>query len=187
MPGLDPAHTALILVDLQNGIVIGEKGPRSGTEVVGTAKELAARFRAAGAPVVLVHVGFRSEGELPSPRVDKPTMPTGPTPPDFSELVEGLRRDGDILIFKHHWGAFIGTDLDLQLRRRGVRTLVVGGIATNMGVESTVRSAWELSYDVIVVEDATTSRSTELHRFAMDNIFPQISRVVQANTVEFSR
>jgi nicotinamidase-related amidase len=186
MPVLDPATTALVLIDLQIGIVKGDKGPRSGAEVVATAKQLAERFRSAGAPVVLTQVGFRDAAELPSRCVDKPTLPEGATPPAFYEFVAGLHQDGDIAILKHHWGAFTGTDLDLQLRRRNVRTLVIGGLSTNMGVESTVRSAWELSYDVVLVEDATASRSAELHRFPVENIFPQISRVVKAQTVELS-
>jgi len=84
---------------------------------------------------------------------------------------------------KHHWGAFTGTDLDLQLRRRGVKTVVIAGIATNFGVESTARSAWELSYDVVIVEDASTSRSAELHAFAVQHILPQIARVVASEDV----
>jgi nicotinamidase-related amidase len=185
MPKFNPASTALILIDLQNGIVGVERGPRSGSDVVAGAKALAARFRAQRAPVVLVHVGFRNAEEFPSTVVDKPMLRKGETPPEFSEIVNGLRQDGDIVILKHHWGAFTGTDLDLQLRRRGVRTVVIGGIATNFGVESTARSAWELSYDVVIVEDITTSRSAALHSFAIDNIFPQIARVVKAETIEF--
>jgi nicotinamidase-related amidase len=175
MPIFDPATTALILIDLQKGIVAGDKGPRSGAEVVASAKELASRFRAAGALVVLVHVGFR----------DRPTLPKEPTPASFIEFVEGLEQDGDITVLKHHWGAFTGTDLDLKLRRRGIRTVVLGGIATNFGVESTARSAWELSYDVVIVEDVTTSRSAPLHAFAVEHIFPQIARVVKAQDIAF--
>jgi nicotinamidase-related amidase len=103
MPKLDPANTALVLIDLQNGIVSGEKGPRSGTEVTETAKQLATRFRAAGAPVVLVHVGFRNRAELPSACVDRPTLPPDVTPAAFYEFVQGLHQDGDITILKHHW------------------------------------------------------------------------------------
>ena len=88
---------------------------------------------------------------------------------------------GDVVVLKHHWGAFTGTDLDLQLRRRGVKTVVVAGIATNFGVESTVRSAWELSYDVVVVEDACTSMDADLHRFAIDKILPRIARITSAD------
>lgn len=182
MTTLDPGSTALILIDLQQGIVPRAGGPRSGEEVVRTATALAARFRAAGAPVVLVHVGFTPD-TMPSQNVDKPGLPPGGTPPAFSELVPGLRQDGDIVVLKHHWGAFTGTDLDLRLRRRGIRTVVIGGIATNMGVESTARSAWELSYDVVIAEDATASRSAELHAFAIEQILPQIARVTAADDI----
>ncbi|WP_312490504.1 hydrolase [Sphingomonas sp.] len=177
MTTLDPRTTALILIDLQDGIIPHAGGPRSGEDVVDTAKTLARRFRDAGAPVILVHVGFTPE-TMPSQNVDRPSLPARGTPPEFSAFVPGLRQPGDIVVLKHHWGAFTGTDLDLQLRRRGVRTVVIAGISTNMGVESTARSAWELSYDVIIAEDACASRSAELHAFAIENIFPQIARVV---------
>ena len=182
MPTFDPRATALILIDLQDGIVAGDKGPHSAADVVARGKTLADRFRAAGAPVVLVHVGFTPD-TMPSRNVDQPRLPAEGTPPAFSAFVEGLRQDGDIVVLKHHWGAFTGTDLDLQLRRRGIRTAVIAGIATNFGVESTARSAWELSYDVVIVEDASTSRSAELHAFAIEHILPQIARVVQSDAV----
>lgn len=186
MPAFDPATTALVLIDLQQGIVAGDKGPRSGEEVVARAKDLAARFREVCAPVVLVHVGWRSDGEQPSANVDKPApIPPGGVPAAWMALVDGLEQPGDVVVLKHHWGAFTGTDLDLQLRRRGVKTIVLAGIATNFGVESTARSAWELSYDVVVVEDATTSRSAELHAFSVENILPQIARVVGSEDVSF--
>ncbi|MGP7796846.1 hydrolase [Sphingomonas sp. CLY1604] len=185
MTTLDPRSTALILIDLQQGIVPHAGGPRSGEDVVRAAKALAARFRAAGAPVVLVHVGF-TPATMPSQIVDKPSLPAGGTPPAFSEFVPDLRQDGDIVVLKHHWGAFIGTDLDLQLRRRGIRTVVIAGIATNMGVESTARSAWELSYDVVIAEDATASRSADLHAFAIHNILPQIARIVACDALDLA-
>lgn len=185
MPQLDPSTTALVLIDLQKGIVGRDGlGPHAPGDVVDRARRLAERFRAAGAPVVLVHVGF-GPGEIPSLNVDKPSLPADGTPPAFTELVDGLRQDGDIVVLKHHWGAFIGTDLDLQLRRRGVKTIVLAGIATNMGVESTLRSGWELSYDMVVVEDACTSRSADMHRFAIEQIFPSIARVCVASDISF--
>lgn len=182
MPTLDPATTALVLIDLQHGILAMDLAPYSADLVVGRAKDLAARFRAVGAPVVLVHVRF-GEGERPSARVDKPMLPAGALPADWSELTTGLREPGDIVVTKHHWGAFTGTDLDLQLRRRGVTTIVLGGVATNFGVESTARSAWELSYDVVIAEDACTSRSEALHRFSIDTILPAIARVIPSDDV----
>jgi nicotinamidase-related amidase len=187
MTTLDPASTALVLIDLQEGIV-GMDGlaPRSGPQVVETCRNLAARFREARAPVALVHVALR-DGEMPSQKVDKPlNLPAGGTPPGWYQFVDNLREPDDIVVLKHHWGAFTGTDLDLQLRRRGVRTIVVAGIATNMGVESTVRSAWEHSYNVVVAEDACTSRGADLHAFAVTNILPQIARVTSADAISLS-
>ena len=185
MPHLDPRTTALVLIDLQNGIVGRDLAPRSGPEVVETAKALARRFRAAEAPVVLVQVGWSPDGaDLPSQQVDEPmVLPPGGIPAIWTALVEGLREEGDITVLKRHWGAFTGTDLDLQLRRRGVKTIVLGGIATNFGVESTARSAWELGHDVVLVEDACTSTDTNLHQMAINRIFPRISRVVVAEAV----
>jgi nicotinamidase-related amidase len=178
--------TALILVDLQKGVVPTAKAPRSGSEVVRTAKGLASRFREANAPVFLVHVSFEP-GNTPSQNVDEPRVPPGGTPPEFSHLVPGLSETSDIVILKHHWGAFIGTDLDLLLRRRGCRTVVIGGITTNMGVESTARSAWELTYDVVIIEDATASSSEDMHAFAIHQILPQIARVVAAKDLVITK
>ena len=84
---------------------------------------------------------------------------------------------------KRQWGAFYGTDLDLQLRRRGVRTIVLGGISTNYGVETTARDAWERNYNVVFAEDAMAARSAEDHAFAVTRIFPRIGRVSSADEV----
>lgn len=186
MTQLDPRTTALVAIDLQQGIVANSVAPHSAEDVVERTKALAAMFRKAGAPVVWVHVGF-AKGEAPSSRADQPSLPADGLPADFTKLVDGLQQDGDITVLKRHWGAFTGTDLDLHLRRRGVKTIVLTGIATNFGVESTLRSGWELSYDMVVVEDACTSRSAELHAFAIDNIFPKIARLTTADAIAFDR
>ena len=74
--------------------------------------------------------------------------------------------------------------LCLQLRRRGLTTVVIGGIATNMGVESTARAAHEHGYAVVLAEDAATSLSAEMHAFAFDHIFPHLGRVAKADEIE---
>ena len=102
------------------------------------------------------------------------------------ELADGLAKPGDILVTKRQWGAFHGTELDLQLRRRGIQTVVLAGVATNMGVESTGRQAWEHGYTLIIAEDATTGMSAELHNFAVSKIFPRISRVVRSADLSLS-
>jgi nicotinamidase-related amidase len=85
--------------------------------------------------------------------------------------------EGDIHIIKRQWGAFYGTELELQLRRRGVSRIVLGGISTNIGVESTARNAFELGFNQVLVEDAMSSSNADHHRFAVENIFPRLGRV----------
>ncbi len=113
-------------------------------------------------------------------------MPPGGFPADFSELVDGLKQPSDICITKRQWGAFHGTELDLQLRRRGIQTIVLAGVSTNIGVESTARQAWENGYALVLAEDATTSQSAELHRFSVENIFPRISRILKSEEIGFN-
>ncbi len=190
MPEFSPATTALVLIDLQQGIVaMPTLAPRSGAEAAAAGIRLAQRFRAGGAPVVLVNVAFAPDfGDALKPPVDRPMAhPEGGFPANFSDLVDGLYRPGDILVTKHQWGAFYGTDLDVQLRRRGIRTIVLGGIATNIGVESTARQAHEHAYEVVIAEDTTTSFSSEMHAFAVNAIFPMLSRVVKADDIALKR
>src|SRR6202041_3655075 len=98
--------------------------------------------------------------------------------------ISGLAEPSDIRITKRQWGAFYGTELDLQLRRRGVTTVVIGGIATNMGVESTARAAHEHGYAVVLADDATAGFSAEIHAFAFEHIFPHLGRVAKADEIE---
>jgi nicotinamidase-related amidase len=183
---LDPQTTALVLIDLQKGIVGRELAPHSGANVVRVGRELAGRFRAAGAPVVLVNVAFSADfKDAPRQPVDQPMpVPPGGFPADFSELADGLAEAGDILITKRQWGAFHGTELDLQLRRRGIRTIVLAGVATGIGVESTARAAWEHGYAVVIAEDATSSATVALHKFSIANILPRIARVSTSALIE---
>lgn len=187
MPILDPASTALVLIDLQNGIVARPWQPIEGAEVVRRAKPVAQHFRDAGAAVVLVNVAFANDyADAPGQNVDQPAVyPEGGLPVGWSDLVEGLAQPSDLRVTKHQWGAFHGTDLDLQLRRRGIKTMVLAGIATNIGVESTARQAWELGYDLVMLEDLCAGPSVELQQMAFTHIFPRISRVSRSDAIRF--
>ncbi len=189
MLNLSAPNSALILIDLQQGIVpMPGLAPRSGAEAAAAGIELAARFRAAGAPVVLVNVGFAADfGDALKQPVDRSMHRAGGFPANFSHLIDGLTHPSDILVTKHQWGAFYGTDLDVQLRRRGVQTVVLGGIATNMGVESTARQAHEHGYEVVIAEDTTRSLTSDMHVFSIDVIFPLLSRVVQSDDIALIR
>jgi nicotinamidase-related amidase len=182
---LPTTSTALILIDLQKGIATLQTAPYSVEDVIAKGKALAQRFRAAKAPVVLVNVAFSADfADVLKTPVDRSfSQPTG-FPKDWSELVDGLAEPSDLKVTKRQWGAFYGTDLDLQLRRRGVTTAVIGGIVTNMGVESTARAAHEHGYGVVLAEDATASFSAEMHAFAFEQIFPRLGRVAKADEIE---
>jgi len=175
---LDPTTTALIVIDLQRGIVARPAAPHSSSEVVERCARLAEAFRRAKAVVILVHVGFSDDdGDRLKPAADS-APPAGPMPSDWSEIVPEIGpHPGDIVIVKRQWGAFYGTGLELQLRRRGVRTIVFGGIATNFGVESTARDAYERGFEQIFVEDAMSGLTAGAHEFAVTTIFPRMGRV----------
>src|SRR6266550_4032044 len=135
---LDPKKTALVLIDLQNAIVGMNTVPHAAAQVVENSKKLADAFRVHGAPVVYVRVDLNDFMKLP---VDQPPdLGDKPLPAAASEITPSAGfQHGDILVTKRHWGAFAGTDLEQQLKSRGIDTVVLTGISTNAGVESTAR------------------------------------------------
>jgi nicotinamidase-related amidase len=174
---LDKKTTALIVIDLQKGIASRNTAPHDSKTVVANAAKLVNTFRANGMPVFLVHVSS-SGAERLNPITDETwTMPPK-MPSDWNEFVDEMRpQPSDIVITKRQWGAFYGTDLDLQLRRRGIRTIVLCGIATNYGVESTARFAYEYGYQQIFPEDAMGAMSEEAHRASVNFVLKRMGRV----------
>jgi nicotinamidase-related amidase len=146
--------------------------------VIKNSAAIAQAFRTDKLPVFLVRVAFSSdEKDALRPVVDAP-WPAQTRPPDWTDIVPELGpKPGDIVITKHQWGAFHGTELDLQLRRRGITTIVLCGIATNIGVESTARFAFEYGYNQIFAEDAMSAMSIEEHTFTVFKIFPRLGLV----------
>jgi nicotinamidase-related amidase len=173
---LDPKKTALVVIDLQNAIVGMNSVPHTAAKVVENSKKLAEAFRAHGAPVVFVRVDLNDFMKLP---VDQPpNLGDKPLPASASEIAPSAGfQHGDILVTKRHWGAFAGTDLEQQLKSRGIDTVVLTGISTNAGVESTARQGTGLGFAFVLVEDACSSQNAEHHRFAFENIFQRLTRV----------
>lgn len=183
---LSPSECALVAIDLQRGIVQIPTAPRPASDVVANAARIAATMRQQGGVVVLVRVTASPDGkDALQPKVD-PATGQGPLSraADWADLVPELKAHaGDIVITKRQWGAFYGTELDLQLRRRRIRTILLCGISTNIGVESTARDAYERGYDQIFVEDAIAARSAAEHEHTVTRIFPRIGRVRSTNEV----
>ena len=173
---LPPKSSALVLIDLQKGITGFPIAPHPSTEVVRNATSLANRFREIGAPVFLVRVAFPI-GETALKLITDVQVPLPASEPEGWLELAVEPHPQDILILKRHWGAFYGTELDLQLRRRGIETIVLGGIATNFGVESTARTAHEFAYHLIFAEDAMGALAPADHEFAIQTIFPRLGRV----------
>ncbi|MGO8757793.1 MAG: hydrolase [Terracidiphilus sp.] len=175
----EPHGTAIVVIDLQKGIAGLSGMPHSSESVIANCVALLDAARSVGAQPILVHVGRSPDfGDALKVTADEPMRASGAMPPGWSDLIPGLNRQpGDIAILKRQWGAFYGTDLDLQLRRRRLNTIVLCGIATEFGVESTARDAYELGYEQVFAEDAMTGRTAESHANAVQRIFPRMGRV----------
>jgi nicotinamidase-related amidase len=172
---LNAEKTALVLIDLQNAVVGINTAPHTAAQVVENSKKLAQAFRAHGAPVVYVRVDLNEFLKLP---VDQPQNMGDRPPAVASEIAPSAGfQPGDILLTKRHWGAFASTDLEQQLKARGVDTVVLTGISTNAGVESTARQGTGLGFAFVLVEDACAGQDAEQHRFAFEKTFPRLARV----------
>ena len=171
---------ALVLIDLQNGILSMPLAPHNASQILEKTVALGRRFREIGAPVVLTRVAFsKNYADKLNQPVDVPMqVPPGGLPSEWSQFASEIESlSADVVITKRQWSAFFGTELDLQLRRRGISSIVLGGISTNFGVESTARDAWQYNYAVIVAEDASTSVAADLHKFSVEKILPRVARV----------
>ena len=177
---LAPRTTALVLIDVQKGTLGLPLAPHEPATVIENSARLASHFSQKGAPVVLVRVDFSKDfGDRPGGVTDIPmVLPPNGLPADWAEFPAALASvRPDVLIAKRQWSAFHGTELDLQLRRRGITHVVVGGLMTNFGVESTARDAWQHNYHAVIAEDASSSLSAELHDFAIRNTLPRVAQV----------
>jgi nicotinamidase-related amidase len=172
---LEPKKTALVLIDLQNAILSRDTKPHSAEDVVKRSRAMADVFRAKGAPVIYVRVLLSDFLNLPS---DEAMNLPKDLPAAASEIAASAgMKEGDLLISKRHWGAFAQTELEQMLRSRSIDTVVLAGIATNMGVESTLRQGTGLGFGFVTVEDACATFSPEMQDFAFKVIFPRLSQV----------
>ncbi|WP_017815404.1 isochorismatase family protein [Paenibacillus shenyangensis] len=169
-------RTALIVIDLQQWLG-SHYAPHSAEQVVTRAAAMVQAFREAGAFVGLVRVSSKDFKDMPRPLLDQ-APPALNLIPGWDEIVPEIGvTDSDHLITKRQWGAFYGTDLDLQLRRRGITTLILCGIASGIGVDTTAREAFAHGYQVIFATDAMTGFSQEEHDHVVHTIFPRIGRL----------
>ncbi|HTX20018.1 MAG TPA: hydrolase [Bacteroidota bacterium] len=180
----DRSKTALVVIDLQKGIAQIPTQPYPSNAVIANASRLAKAFRKNHIPVILVRVTPSPDGKDALQPIADNSMQGGPRPPEWAEIVPEMGPEsGDIVITKRQWGAFYGTELEMQLRRRKIDTIVLCGISTNAGVESTARFAYEYGFQQIFVEDASAARSKEEHEYPMRTILPRLGRVRKTEDV----
>ena len=164
---LDP-KTALIIIDLQKGIVTFPTA-HPVEAVVKNASALAEAFRRSNLPVVLVNVAGVASGRAEQARR------TADFPAGWTDLLPELNQQPeDHLVTKRTWGAFTNTDLEKHLKNEGVTQVVLAGISTSAGVESTARFAHELGFNVALAIDAMTDMNMDAHTNSVTRIFPRL-------------
>ena len=173
---LDP-NTALIVVDLQKGIV-GSSFLHPIDGIVDRSRALLDAFRERDLPVVLVNVAGAAPGRTERQRHSEPY------PPGWTDFIPELdQRPGDIVVTKRTWGAFTDTGLERRLKSLGVTQVVVTGVATGTGVESTARQAYEHGFNVTLALDAMTDARAEAHDYSVRNVFPRLGETGTAQDI----
>jgi nicotinamidase-related amidase len=171
------AKPALLVVDLQKGIV-GMPTAHPMTDVVQNAARLTNAFRTHGLPVVLINVDGAAPGRAEQARRIT-DFPAG-----WTDLIPELnRRPGDHVVTKRTWGAFTNTDLEAHLMRLGVTQVVIAGVATSAGVESTARHAHELGFNVTLAVDAMTDMNADAHHNSITRIFPRLGETAPTQQI----
>jgi nicotinamidase-related amidase len=168
LTALDPS-TALLVIDLQKGIVDGPFIHPIG-DIIDRARALIDVFRSKNLPVVLVNVAGRPPGRTEHGPRSSLSFAAG-----WTEFLPELNQQAsDILVTKRSWGAFATTDLERQLKGRGVTQVIVTGVVTSGGVEATARQAYEQGFNVSLAHDAMTDLRYEAHEHSIRNIFPRV-------------
>jgi nicotinamidase-related amidase len=164
----DP-NTALIVIDLQKGIVNGDFIHPIG-DIIDRTRALIDVFRAKNLPVAVVNVAGRAPGRTEQGPRSSQTFAEG-----WTDLLPQLdQQPTDIVVTKRSWGAFATTDLEQQLKARGVTQVVVTGVVTSGGVEATARQAYEQGFNVTLALDAMTDMREEAHEYSLRSVFPRL-------------
>lgn len=179
---LDAKKTALIVIDLQRGIAFPGRpcAPHSVEQVVANASRLVQTFTEKGAFIALVRVSTVDGRDMLKPNTDAgPAAVSAVQRPEGWDILipEMARFENAHVVTKRQWGAFYGTDLDLQLRRRGIGTVVLCGISTSIGVDTTAREAFQHGYHQVFVEEAMTASSREEHDYVVRHMFPKMGKI----------
>ena len=177
-------NTALVVIDLQKGITSINTEPYPAKTIIENTRKLLDIARKKDLPIFLVHVKPSNDQKDILYPESEASYKLPEHDPSWSDYVPELNiQPSDFLITKHQWGAFYGTELDLQLRRRQISTIILCGISTNIGVESTARFAYEYGFNQIFISDAMGARSKEEHEYPLKYIFPRLGLIRSTDEV----
>ena len=181
MISLNLRKTAYLAIDMQDGILNnGGLAPYAADAVLLASDQLAETFKNTEALITLVNVDATSFHYLHPARYTR-EQPIK-VPDNYMQLSMAIATDDTannvVKVTKHNPGAFFGTDLDLQLRRRGIDTIILSGLTTSNGVYATALDAFQHGYHLYIVEDATSDRDPDLHHLFFDKLYPKLGTVV---------
>jgi nicotinamidase-related amidase len=169
-------NTALVLIDLQKGVV-GLPVAHSMADILTNSAKLVAAFRKAGQPIVIVNVNPAGAAWMNARKEPQPARST-PFKEDWLEITPEIEtRPDDIFITKHTWGAFFETTLHEELIKRNVTGIVLAGVSTSIGVEGTARQASELGYNITFAKDAMADMLANAHENSLKYIFPRMGEI----------
>ncbi|HIF1836058.1 TPA: isochorismatase family protein [Enterococcus faecium] len=172
----DLSKTAFVAIDMQKEIVNnGTLSPHTAASILTNNDLLVRTLKRTAALKVLVNVDISTFPYL-SQQTDMGGM-TASVPPEFTDLLFLKDTDNMLTIKKYNPSAFFGTSLDLQLRRRGIETIILSGVATTNGVYATALDAFQHGYHIVLAEDACSDRDKESHQLFIKKIFPKTARV----------
>ncbi len=175
-------NTALVLIDLQNGVI---KLPPADVvnDILQNVVKLVDAFHIAGLPVIVVNVN-PAYSKFSTSRKDAPPTNKAFFEGDSLDIIPEIKTEpGDIFITKHTWGAFYETPLDEELKKRNITGIVLAGISTSIGVEGTARQASELGYNITFAKDAMTDSAPEAEERSLKYIFPRLGEVGNTNEI----
>jgi nicotinamidase-related amidase len=174
--------TALVLIDLQKGIV-GYPVAHPIAGVLANAAKLVAAFRKANLPIVIVNVD-PSKNKAANTRKDGQQRSMGEISAEWLEIAPEIKTNpDDVFITKHTWSAFYETAIDEELKKRGITGIVLAGVSTSVGVEGTARAAYERGYNISFAIDATTDMAAEAHERSVKYIFPRMGEIGETDKI----
>ena len=196
---LGPGHTGLVLFDALNGYLHPESPVKqeflAQRNIIPNLERLLKGARRAGlttfypagahAPDGSDSVDRLTDTDMdlnPGGSAEKPIRPHFHAGSRAAEIAPEIApAKGDVMVPKQRWSSFFQTHLDLQLKVRGIDTIVIAGGSTDVGIASTMFAARDLDYGIVVVRDACYSSRGNNHDFFMDRVFPRMARVMSVD------